>query len=593
MARALIKINGVDGSNDDMPIATLVQLDNDNSGGETTYLWSILDQPEGAADSLSATNIHNPTLTPNKEGTYLLQLIVNGQFTNTAVVGVRQLKSGERVPAGGETLEDSLTTGWKLAANRNLQLLDNAQADSNLVVCQSYVGAAAGDVVKFTGVQVIKSGLPGQEVVLLIAKALAETTRALGIVVGAVRGGSPSNTLVYVRVAGLVQQEFAGDPSPDDPVYLDPATSLPTLTSHTVQIGHVVFHDGVAHMWRFFMEGHATAAVVPPGLFVAGAGSGSALQNNGTGNTAPGNDSLAIGSGSQSGGTGSFAQGNSFTAANFACALNESSANGIGSLASGGSTANGQWDVALGNGCVATGAGLGAFAVGNGCGALANSAFALGNGSSARADSSGAVNEGFVTAGATAAFSANVSLVEAAGVQAAAFNTSAAAATNAFAIGESARAIRESQFARASGRTSANGDKQTSVIDISGTTPGSVANESVELHYGAANNQVFSGENGKAYQCTVSLVAGGVQAGPTRVSRSIIIKFNFRRDAGVSTITATGVGEGYGDASTNDWTLVATVGVAPDRIVVTFTTGATASKCTVNGELTFTEVAYS
>jgi hypothetical protein len=269
MARALIQINGTDGSNDNLPIGVAVSLNNDGNGGELTYAWSILDQPEGPADSLSATNVQNPTFTPNKEGTYLLQVIVNAgpsELINTAIAGIRQLKSLSRIPAAAETLEDG-ATGWKDAVNEQLQKLDNVQADGNRIVCMSYSGAAVGDVVKFSGLTTLKSGLPGQENVPTIAKALTETSRPLGIIEAAVSGGSTSSALVYVRIAGLVPAHAPGTPAVDAAVYLDSATSLPTLTVESVRIGHVVFTDNVHGWYYWFFEGHATAS--------AGGGGGS------------------------------------------------------------------------------------------------------------------------------------------------------------------------------------------------------------------------------------------------------------------------------------------------------------------------------
>ena len=57
MPQALIKINAVIGSDDDLPLDTLVQLDNENIGGEVTYLWEILDQPAGTPDVSSPCTI--------------------------------------------------------------------------------------------------------------------------------------------------------------------------------------------------------------------------------------------------------------------------------------------------------------------------------------------------------------------------------------------------------------------------------------------------------------------------------------------------------------------------------------------------------
>jgi hypothetical protein len=76
------------------------------------------------------------------------------------------------------------------------------------------------------------------------------------------------------------------------------------------------------------------------------------------------------------------------------------------------------------------------------------------------------------------------------------------------------------------------------------------------------------------------------------VGRSFIVYFNVRRDAGVSVITAFGVGQSFGDAATADWTFVASIGVAPDRVVLTFTTGAIVSAAKVTAKVAFVEIAY-
>jgi hypothetical protein len=260
MTQALIQINGTTGSNDNLPINTLVQLNNLGNGGEVTWLWALLDKPAGSLATLSATNIQNPTFTPDVEGTYLIQVIVNeslsSEATNTAIAGIRYLKSYQRAPAGGEETQDGIV-GWKTAVNAQLQELDNVQAGLTRVVCQSYSGAAVGDVVIFTGTQVIKSGLPGQERVPLIAKALATTGQVMGIIEAACNGGSTSSALVYVRISGYASPSFSGSPSLGATVYLDPSTSQPTLTAQTVTLGHVIYSSG--GQWQFFIEGHAIA----------------------------------------------------------------------------------------------------------------------------------------------------------------------------------------------------------------------------------------------------------------------------------------------------------------------------------------------
>jgi PKD domain len=260
VTRALIQVNGVDGSNDNVPIATLVTLNNDGNGGELTYLWTIIDQPEGATDSLSSTVIQNPTFTPNKEGTYKLSLVVNQNLADesdtTAIVAVRQLKSFQRVPAATETFEDSAQTGWKHSVNQQLIELDSVQGDANRIVAYASASCALGMVVQFSGVQVIKSGLPGQTTVSQVAP-LATGTIATGVSFGvieaSVAGGAIPSNLVYVRALGLVGHSFTGSPAVGDPVYVDATTSQPTLVASARQIGYAVQAGGGTY--QFFTDG--------------------------------------------------------------------------------------------------------------------------------------------------------------------------------------------------------------------------------------------------------------------------------------------------------------------------------------------------
>jgi hypothetical protein len=258
--QALISINGTTGSNANLPIGTLVTLNNTNTGGEITYLWSILDQPPGTADALSSTTIQNPTFTPNKEGTYLLRLVVNfglaSQVQNQVVAGILQVKTQLRVPAAQETVESG-ARGWAAAVGLALQTLDALKADPGLCVASSTYTASVGDVVQFSGDVVIKSGLPGQETVPSFAIANATDANAmiwdLGVVVAAVQGGSiTSGVLVYVRRSGLVQG-VAGVPSGvGEAVYVSDTGnfSLGTPGTNSRQIARVVaFGGGVYDLW--------------------------------------------------------------------------------------------------------------------------------------------------------------------------------------------------------------------------------------------------------------------------------------------------------------------------------------------------------
>lgn len=265
MPQALIEINAIAGSNDDLPINTLVQLSNADTGGEVTYLWEILDQPEGTADVLSNPAIENPTFTPTKEGSYLLRVTVNdslaSETSNLAIAAVRQLKTDERIPAAMETIEVSTSLGWKPATNRLLQVLDDVARDANLIICINppFAPPTIGDIVRFSDAVTIKTGLPGEEWVMRVetadATVLDNVTGPLGVVVGTPSGAPPgANSLVIVRCFGLVEVTEAGTPTINDPVYVDDGAQ-PALApgTNSRKIGKVLY--STASVWRWMIDG--------------------------------------------------------------------------------------------------------------------------------------------------------------------------------------------------------------------------------------------------------------------------------------------------------------------------------------------------
>ena len=237
-AQAVIQINAVTGSNPDLPIDVLVQLDNVNGGGEVTFNWQILDQPPGPVDALSSAVIQNPTFTPKKEGSYLVELIVNlglvSEVRNRVIAAVRQLKTRTRVPAAGEQLEVDPSDGWAPDADELLRLVDSLRGDPNVLVGEMLpAGTVRGEVLRMVGLTTIKTGLPGEELVPIFD--YAETDSPFG---GALRdplyllerGVNGSVTpavgdLVLVRRAGLARRiptanlAILGFPGAGDPLY--------------------------------------------------------------------------------------------------------------------------------------------------------------------------------------------------------------------------------------------------------------------------------------------------------------------------------------------------------------------------------------
>jgi hypothetical protein len=76
------------GSNAVATVNSLVQLNGSGStdvdGDSLTYKWSINSAPTGSTAALSNTTIVNPTFTPDRTGTYVIQLIVNDGKVDSA-----------------------------------------------------------------------------------------------------------------------------------------------------------------------------------------------------------------------------------------------------------------------------------------------------------------------------------------------------------------------------------------------------------------------------------------------------------------------------------------------------------------------------
>jgi hypothetical protein len=292
MAQAKITINAVAGSNDDLPINTIVQLNNLNVGGELTYAWVILTQPPGPSDLLSNSVIQNPTFTPKKEGTYLIKLTVNATLpseqSDTQIVGIRLLKSRNRLPAPGETIQDSTTGGWAEPSMNTLLRGDDALLSNPppfVGLNQSGGALAAGTVVQVTSNPTIKTGLPGQETVpgfvTAPATALANVDSLLGVVVSDTFGSTTvaNGALMVVRYIG----RYAGAPftaAAGTPVYVSNTATLST-TAGTIQrqIGTVMGPGavgGTSDVWLDAVGGFEITPINAPYLIF---GAGGTLTN--------------------------------------------------------------------------------------------------------------------------------------------------------------------------------------------------------------------------------------------------------------------------------------------------------------------------
>lgn len=250
MTQAKIKVNGVVGSNTDLPVGGTVSLDNVNNGGEATFNWYIDYQPEGPADNFSNPLIQNPTFPTSKQDTYKITLVVNQGLSTEArdsvVLGVRRLKTRIRVPAATETTQASTIVGWAQDVNDVLDLLDTMRGDPGICVAQLGESLLSTDhVVYFSGTATIMSGLPEQQDVLVVKHTTASDgtniNGTLGLIVGAVDGGSlSSGKLAYVRRFGLHPVAVVGSVGATIFVQNDGSLGTTPSFSHSRAVGRIV-----------------------------------------------------------------------------------------------------------------------------------------------------------------------------------------------------------------------------------------------------------------------------------------------------------------------------------------------------------------
>jgi len=270
MARALIVINAVVGSNPPngtaLTIGSVVSLDNSNNGGELTYLWEFLDMPAGSLTAFSNPAIQNPTFTPDSEGTYLIRLTVNAtmatEAVNTVIAAITQLKTGMRIPAAGETTEESTSRGWAEDVNANLQLLDRLRADPGYITGYASVGFTTGDIVYISSMQLIKAGLPGEEYVPIFADALATSSTSMDvplyIVQSKLDGGTSvlAKELFYARSFGIIGPVPTLGAVAGTKVFVSNTGALSlTRGAYPRRVGTVAYTDGALYDWIHFDGG--------------------------------------------------------------------------------------------------------------------------------------------------------------------------------------------------------------------------------------------------------------------------------------------------------------------------------------------------
>ena len=261
-----------DGTADDEfngDIDTIIQLSNDSPEAVTTFLWEIVSQPFGNTDVLSATTISNPTFQPKKEGTYVVQLIIDQSLateqTDRKLFVIREFKSNQRIPGAQEDIEAG-AEGWASGDGNTpgmenmLKFLMDSVADPGILVGVAGVNLAVDDIIQVSGVSTIKFGLPGVEELPTIITAPATLAVNVEGMIGIMKhrvgstGGASAGDTVFMRVFGLIDTSFAGPTTVGAPVFVNDSAAI-SLAPGAVsrKVGKVVVAGG--GFFRVFFDG--------------------------------------------------------------------------------------------------------------------------------------------------------------------------------------------------------------------------------------------------------------------------------------------------------------------------------------------------
>jgi len=172
MASAVIQINGIPGSQDNLPLGVSVSLTNADNSNLSSLQWKVLDSPK---DLLGNASVQAPigtvvnqtlsggfsayTFTPDVTGEYLLQLtttdLLGTTRTDEQVMNIREVYNQDFIPAAGRKGTGLLfSRGWAETLNRSLKTF-NRQNGIGARISVVYNGAgslARGSCVKITGV---------------------------------------------------------------------------------------------------------------------------------------------------------------------------------------------------------------------------------------------------------------------------------------------------------------------------------------------------------------------------------------------------------------------------------------------------------
>jgi hypothetical protein len=115
-------------SRDDLSLSVPVVLSNYEDSGVVAWNWRLLGKPTDSLAGLDTPTAPTCQFTPDKTGSYLIQLVLNGRVRQTVIAAVKTAYLGLRIPVTGETNEMG---GWERSVEELMhQLEDGIEAGS-------------------------------------------------------------------------------------------------------------------------------------------------------------------------------------------------------------------------------------------------------------------------------------------------------------------------------------------------------------------------------------------------------------------------------------------------------------------------------
>ena len=146
------------GTNQNVATGLLVTLDDSNSsdqdGDALTYKWSLVSVPTGSAKALSADTSVNPSFTPDVDGVYVINLVVNdGTFdSNIDSVTVTTASTVNNPPVADAGSDRDVTTGTLVTMDGSGSFDPDGDALSYLWAFQSTPSTSCCDLSSATSV---------------------------------------------------------------------------------------------------------------------------------------------------------------------------------------------------------------------------------------------------------------------------------------------------------------------------------------------------------------------------------------------------------------------------------------------------------